>query len=115
MSAVSPLEALLKQMTDVLEHVDAQTSFNNSNAREVFDHCAQQIRVATMKMPHHPYHPVFRVGEDTYTIQPASCVCGGSFAWLRERPSGAWEMVGCICHNLPNRAILDSTPREGTP
>ena len=35
---------------------------------------------------------------------PASCRCGGSFAWMVgcwERPGEpgeAWEMVGCVCH-----------------
>jgi hypothetical protein len=33
-----------------------------------------------------------------YEIHPTSCLCGGSYAWLKERPSGALEMIGCICH-----------------
>jgi hypothetical protein len=44
---------------------------------------------------------VYRIGDDRYRIDATSCRCGGSWAWLRERPSGAWEMVGCICHHLP--------------
>jgi len=32
------------------------------------------------------------------TIKATSCGCGGSYAWLGERPSGAWEMIGCVCH-----------------
>lgn len=30
---------------------------------------------------------------------PTSCACGGNLAWLQQRPSGAWEMHGCVCHN----------------
>lgn len=43
----------------------------------------------------------FDIGDANYRIEPTSCRCGGSYAWLKERPSGAWEMVGCICHHLP--------------
>jgi hypothetical protein len=32
-------------------------------------------------------------------IVRASCHCGGSYAWMHQRPSGAWEMKGCVCHN----------------
>ena len=42
-------------------------------------------------------------------ILPTSCVCGGRFAWLTLRPSGAYEMYGCICHNPPPSVI---TPPE---
>ena len=41
------------------------------------------------------------IGGDEYMIGATSCACGGQWAWLRRRPSGAWEMVGCICHTLP--------------
>lgn len=34
-----------------------------------------------------------------WVILPASCQCGGSFAWLKPRVSGAKEMVGCVCHS----------------
>ena len=34
---------------------------------------------------------------------PCSCMCGGDTAWMVQRPSGAWEMAGCTCHN-PNPA-----------
>jgi hypothetical protein len=32
-------------------------------------------------------------------IVRASCHCGGDYAWMRLRDSGAWEMAGCVCHN----------------
>ena len=32
-------------------------------------------------------------------IVRASCHCGGDYAWMKQRPSGAWEMAGCVCHN----------------
>jgi len=41
------------------------------------------------------------VGGEVYKIEPTSCACGGQWAWLRLRDSGAWEMVGCVCHTLP--------------
>ena len=34
----------------------------------------------------------------TLKVEPTSCSCGGNYAWLKQRPSGAWEMVGCVCH-----------------
>jgi hypothetical protein len=34
-----------------------------------------------------------------WIIVNCSCMCGGSLAWMKPRPSGAYEMVGCICHN----------------
>ena len=34
-------------------------------------------------------------------VMPTSCECGGSYAWLVQRASGAWEMYGCICHSDP--------------
>ena len=33
------------------------------------------------------------------TIHRTSCKCGGNWAWLQEKTSGVWEMIGCICHN----------------
>lgn len=36
---------------------------------------------------------------ENITIQRTSCRCGGNWAWLQEKTSGAWEMIGCICHN----------------
>ena len=35
----------------------------------------------------------------TVKMVAASCHCGGNYAWMHQRPSGAWEMKGCICHN----------------
>ena len=34
-------------------------------------------------------------------IWSTNCSCGGKYAWLTPRPSGAKMMYGCICHNLP--------------
>ena len=36
---------------------------------------------------------------ETVMISRTSCHCGGDYAWMRQRLSGAWEMVGCVCHN----------------
>lgn len=33
---------------------------------------------------------------------PTSCRCGADTAWLKPRPSGAMEMVGCVCHHTPD-------------
>ena len=35
-----------------------------------------------------------------YKQVATSCACGGNMAWVRIRPSGAEEMVGCICHTF---------------
>jgi hypothetical protein len=47
----SPYDALLSQMSEVLDMVDSQTSFDNTEARKVFDHCARQIHLATVPDP----------------------------------------------------------------
>ena len=47
-------------------------------------------------------HEMFCVG---WKILPTSCVCGGNYAWLKPRKSGALEMVGCVCHNT-NSAMM---------
>ena len=39
--------------------------------------------------------------EDGWIIQRTSCTCGGNWAWMKPRPSGAYEMHGCVCHNTP--------------
>ena len=36
-----------------------------------------------------------------WIIVPTSCACGGRYAWMKPRESGAMEMFGCICHNEP--------------
>ena len=41
----------------------------------------------------------FEIHGTVVKIVAASCGCGGSYAWMHERPSGAWEMKGCVCHN----------------
>ena len=41
----------------------------------------------------------------TYVIRPTSCRCGGSLAWLKVLPSGAEEMVGCVCHHTPEELL----------
>lgn len=39
-----------------------------------------------------------RLLEAGWIIEPTSCMCGGDWAWLKPRPSGAHEMFGCVCH-----------------
>lgn len=53
---------------------------------------------------------------EVYKIEPASCRCGGSYAWLRLRETGAWEMVGCVCHTMPTgeRILNHPMPGRGT-
>ena len=36
-----------------------------------------------------------------WIVKPTSCMCGGNWAWLKPRPSGAHEMYGCVCHHNP--------------
>lgn len=36
-----------------------------------------------------------------WKILPCSCECGGSYVWMKPRPSGAHENFGCVCHNNP--------------
>lgn len=33
-----------------------------------------------------------------WLIETTTCACGGCYAWMRPKPYGAHEMVGCICH-----------------
>lgn len=41
-------------------------------------------------------NPTRRPG--SWRILRASPACGGRYAWARVRPSGALEIVGCVCH-----------------
>lgn len=36
-----------------------------------------------------------------WKIVACSCACGGRHVWLKPSPSGAFEMVGCVCHRTP--------------
>ena len=36
-----------------------------------------------------------------WEIVRCSCTCGGSYAWMKPRRSGAHETAGCVCHNTP--------------
>jgi hypothetical protein len=47
---------------------------------------------------------------DAYRIVPCSCICGGNIAWVGIRPSGAEEMIGCVCHQTP-LAVVGRTLR----
>lgn len=68
--------------------------------------------------------PIYTFNGIRHTIERTSCRCGGSWAWLKERESGAMEMVGCVCHNSPTytreimyyemfRMYLDAIREEG--
>ena len=48
-----------------------------------------------------------------WVIEPTSCACGGTYAWLKPRFSGSYEMVGCICHNNPEK-MLEEIENEDT-
>lgn len=37
--------------------------------------------------------------DNGWKIRPTRCGCGGNWAWLKPRLSGAMEMYGCVCHN----------------
>jgi hypothetical protein len=39
-------------------------------------------------------------------IWKTSCGCGGHYAWLTPRKSGAYTMYGCICHNKPPKVKI---------
>lgn len=49
-----------------------------------------------------------RAAEMGWKRARTSCMCGGEWAWLKPRSSGAFEMVGCECHRL--RAALEPRP-----
>ena len=34
-----------------------------------------------------------------WEIHKMPCTCGGTWAWLRPKETGAKEMFGCVCHN----------------
>ena len=61
------------------------TSFLVHQVRDV---CATQMRHLRLR----------RVPPVRMVMQPCSCRCGGSWAWLEQRASGGHEMVGCVCH-----------------
>lgn len=37
--------------------------------------------------------------KQVWRIARTSCACGGSWAWMTGRPSGAEQMEGCVCHH----------------
>lgn len=39
------------------------------------------------------------IPKQRWRIVRTECLCGGRWAWMRQRPSGAWEMRGCVCHH----------------
>ena len=47
-----------------------------------------------------------------WKIMWTSCGCGGNAAWLKPRPSGAYEMFGCTCHCNP---VLEKKEKEAEP
>lgn len=40
-----------------------------------------------------------KLTKERWRIMRTSCACGGSWAWYRQRESGAWECKGCVCHS----------------
>lgn len=38
------------------------------------------------------------ITKQRWRIERTSCSCG-DWAWYRQRPSGAWECQGCVCHH----------------
>lgn len=45
--------------------------------------------------------------DNGWVIAPCSCNCGGQYAWMKPRESGAYEMVGCVCHtSLPEPPVV---------
>ncbi len=46
--------------------------------------------------------------EAGWIITSTPCMCGGSWAWLQPRPSGAHEMFGCVCHHEPGLCSHDN-------
>lgn len=45
--------------------------------------------------------------ERGWQIWNCSCVCGGRYAWMKPRSSGAFETFGCICHTSAIAMIKD--------
>lgn len=41
----------------------------------------------------------FEIHGTVIKIVACSCSCGGDYAWMHQRDTGAWEMKGCVCHN----------------
>jgi len=47
--------------------------------------------------------------QSEWVIEPTSCSCGGNWAWLKPRPSGAKDMHGCVCHHELDLSKLTDT------
>ena len=45
--------------------------------------------------------------------RPCSCRCGGSWAWVKRRRSGAYEMIGCVCHTPTADLVLILEASDG--
>lgn len=40
-----------------------------------------------------------------FRIEPTSCSCGGQWAILLRRSSGAQQMIGCVCHTTVEQLL----------
>lgn len=54
---------------------------------------------------HCPNCPVHEPLKVTVRIVPATCTCGGNLAWMGQRTSGSYEMIGCVCCSTPERLV----------
>lgn len=73
--ATSPYAALLVQMRQVLDTIDEQTPYNNSDALQVFDECARRIHDATVPDP--LYQPMTRPPAIDEAIRDATLLGDG--------------------------------------
>lgn len=53
--------------------------------------------------------PTHVASKPRWRIVRASCACGGRWAWQRQRPSGAGESMGCVCHHPWTLALRAAT------
>jgi hypothetical protein len=52
--------------------------------------------------------------QNGWQIHATSCNCGGSWGWMRPRPSGAMGMVGCVCHTELDESKLMDTKNDSS-
>jgi hypothetical protein len=93
LGARSPYDALLAQMGELFDIVDGQTSFDNSDAKALFNECARQIHNATVPDP--LYQPRTRPPAINEAINDAVLTGTGYLRITASRPdtSLTWERL----------------------
>jgi hypothetical protein len=98
----SPYDALLSQMADIMDLLDSQTAFDNTEARKVYNECARRIHLATVPDPLH--HPQTRPPAINEALNDAA-LTGDGFLHLTRAGDGRIVWTRRDPHDVVMRAL----------